>query len=172
VSGHSRTPKFYRDLNKIGIRRFILAGANKMKAEEDGMIDGSTRATVKKVLFLCTGNYYRSRFAEELFNHHAEHAGLAWIAESRGLALERGVHNIGTISSFALRTQLALVPPGHASFDAHKLVFGSARRTRKRRCLIHCVAPLRTRFNRKTPRCLRWFGRFPAASEGQECVIA
>lgn len=23
---------------------------------------------MKKVLFLCTGNYYRSRFAQELFN--------------------------------------------------------------------------------------------------------
>jgi hypothetical protein len=26
---------------------------------------------MKSVLFLCTGNYYRSRFAEELFNHRA-----------------------------------------------------------------------------------------------------
>ena len=45
---------------------------------------------VKTVLFLCTGNYYRSRFAEELFNHQAERADLDWIAQSRGLALERG----------------------------------------------------------------------------------
>lgn len=58
---------------------------------------------MKTVLFLCTGNYYRSRFAEELFNHHAEHAGLDWVAQSRGLALERGVFNIGPISPFALR---------------------------------------------------------------------
>jgi protein-tyrosine phosphatase len=57
---------------------------------------------VKTVLFLCTGNYYRSRFAEELFNHHAERAGHDWIAQSRGLALERGVHNVGPISPFAL----------------------------------------------------------------------
>ena len=45
---------------------------------------------MKTVLFLCTGNYYRSRFAEELFNHQAERADLDWIAQSRGLALERG----------------------------------------------------------------------------------
>jgi hypothetical protein len=57
---------------------------------------------VKTVLFLCTGNYYRSRFAEELFNHQAERAGLDWIAQSRGLALERGAQNVGPISPFAL----------------------------------------------------------------------
>ena len=57
---------------------------------------------MKTVLFLCTGNYYRSRFAEELFNHRAEHAGLDWIAQSRGLAIERGVNNVGPISPFAL----------------------------------------------------------------------
>jgi protein-tyrosine phosphatase len=57
---------------------------------------------VKTVLFLCTGNYYRSRFAEELFNHHAELAGLDWMAVSRGLALERGIDNVGPISPFAL----------------------------------------------------------------------
>jgi protein-tyrosine phosphatase len=38
------------------------------------------------VLFLCTGNYYRSRYAEILFNSKAEEAGLAWRAVSRGLA--------------------------------------------------------------------------------------
>jgi protein-tyrosine phosphatase len=57
---------------------------------------------VKTILFLCTGNYYRSRFAEELFNHHAQLAGLDWIAESRGLALERGMDNVGPISPFTL----------------------------------------------------------------------
>jgi protein-tyrosine-phosphatase len=52
------------------------------------MVDWSPRANVKTVLFLCTGNYYRSRFAEELFNYEAERASLPWIAQSRGLALE------------------------------------------------------------------------------------
>jgi protein-tyrosine phosphatase len=53
------------------------------------------------VLFLCTGNYYRSRFAEILFNAEAERRGLPWRAESRGLALELGVNNVGPISSHA-----------------------------------------------------------------------
>jgi protein-tyrosine-phosphatase len=43
----------------------------------------------KNILFLCTGNYYRSRFAEVLFNSVAGKMGLPWQAYSRGLALER-----------------------------------------------------------------------------------
>ncbi len=38
------------------------------------------------VLFICTGNYYRSRFAEALFNHLCEQRGLELRAFSRGLA--------------------------------------------------------------------------------------
>lgn len=41
---------------------------------------------MKTVLFLCTGNYYRSRYAEILFNAKAEEMGLEWNAVSRGLA--------------------------------------------------------------------------------------
>ena len=37
------------------------------------------------VLFLCTGNYYRSRFAEMFFNDLASRRGLAWRAVSRGM---------------------------------------------------------------------------------------
>ena len=40
-----------------------------------------------RVLFICTGNYYRSRFAEAVFNHHAEGLRLPWRAFSRGLAI-------------------------------------------------------------------------------------
>jgi protein-tyrosine phosphatase len=57
----------------------------------------------KTILFLCTGNYYRSRFAEVLFNSVAGKMGLRWRASSRGLALERGVHNIGPMAVSALR---------------------------------------------------------------------
>ncbi|BAY65771.1 protein tyrosine phosphatase [Calothrix brevissima NIES-22] len=57
---------------------------------------------MKKILFLCTGNYYRSRFAEHLFNRLASKKGLDWQADSRGLAVERGINNVGPISRYAL----------------------------------------------------------------------
>jgi protein-tyrosine phosphatase len=58
----------------------------------------------RHVLFLCTGNYYRSRLAEELFNHRARALGLDWRATSRALAIERGAEeNVGPISDYAVR---------------------------------------------------------------------
>lgn len=54
---------------------------------------------MKRVLFLCSGNYYRSRFAEIYFNWHAEQGGLPWRAESRGLALDE--RNAGPLSRHA-----------------------------------------------------------------------
>jgi protein-tyrosine phosphatase len=57
----------------------------------------------KMVLFLCTGNYYRSRFAEVLFNSLAGKMGLPWRASSRGLALERGVNNVGPMAVSAVK---------------------------------------------------------------------
>jgi protein-tyrosine phosphatase len=60
------------------------------------------------VLFLCTGNYYRSRFAEILFNSVAVKMGLPWKASSRGLALERGVNNVGPMAVEAIKALEAL----------------------------------------------------------------
>jgi low molecular weight protein-tyrosine phosphatase len=53
------------------------------------------------ILFLCSGNYYRSRFAEILFNHLAEQAGLEWVARSRGIVAAFS-RNPGPISSATL----------------------------------------------------------------------
>jgi protein-tyrosine-phosphatase len=55
----------------------------------------------KTVLFLCTGNYYRSRFAEILFNHVTRERGMKWRAESRGLDLKIGTRNVGPLSVHA-----------------------------------------------------------------------
>lgn len=56
---------------------------------------------MKTLLFLCTGNYYRSRFCECYFNHHAQSGGLCWRAESRGLAPDITVfRNPGPLSPY------------------------------------------------------------------------
>jgi protein-tyrosine phosphatase len=52
----------------------------------------------RRVLFLCSGNYYRSRFAELLFNHLAAAEGLPYHADSAGLWPECHTHNPGPIS--------------------------------------------------------------------------
>jgi protein-tyrosine phosphatase len=54
------------------------------------------------LLFLCTGNYYRSRFAEILFNILASQVNLDWKADSRGIATDLGVDNVGPISIHAV----------------------------------------------------------------------
>ena len=51
----------------------------------------------KRVLFVCTGNYYRSRFAEVIFNQEANHHHLHWEAFSRGFRAENP-SNVGPIS--------------------------------------------------------------------------
>lgn len=70
------------------------------------------------ILFLCTGNYYRSRYAEELFNHIAERAGLNWRAYSRGLAETASPDNVGPMSRFALDAlkSKAIDPAGATQF--------------------------------------------------------
>lgn len=56
-----------------------------------------------RLLFLCTGNYYRSRFAEEYFNHLAKQRGLEWRADSAGLARDfTPFRNPGPISFLAV----------------------------------------------------------------------
>ena len=67
------------------------------------------------LLFLCTGNYYRSRFAEELFNHLAPKHQLDWKADSRALAIELGIYNYGPMSTHAMTAlkdlKIALAEP-------------------------------------------------------------
>lgn len=58
---------------------------------------------MQQVLFICTGNYYRSRFAEIYFNHLAVGRGLSWSAFSRGLEANQHRNiNHGSISQHTL----------------------------------------------------------------------
>lgn len=84
------------------------------------------------LLFLCTGNYYRSRFVEALFNHRAGQTALPWRAESRAIALEFGVNNRGPISKSALAALrergVTLVEPVRLPQQAQEEDFAAARR--------------------------------------------
>ena len=70
-----------------------------------------------KVLFICTGNYYRSRYAELFFNDLALKKQTNWQASSRGLAADEG-HNVGPIAPHVLeRLKLrGITLNGHARF--------------------------------------------------------
>jgi protein-tyrosine phosphatase len=73
---------------------------------------------MKTIFFLCTGNYYRSRFAEILFNWHAQRRELPWRADSRGLGLD--ARNPGPISRHTLARlkQLGIQCPSVERFPA------------------------------------------------------
>ena len=55
---------------------------------------------MKQLLFLCTGNYYRSRFAEYYFRDQANRLGLAWSVDSR--ALNPSPLNVGPLSQYTI----------------------------------------------------------------------
>jgi protein-tyrosine phosphatase len=85
--------------------------------------------SMQTVLFLCTGNFYRSRFAEIYFNWLAARDGLVWRADSRGLALDP--NNFGPISSHArreiLRLGIPLPEPLRDPIDAAAADFAAAK---------------------------------------------
>jgi protein-tyrosine phosphatase len=61
--------------------------------------------TPRRVLFICTGNFYRSRFAEAVFNYHAEQREIPWAAFSRGLAVHLVEGYLSTFTTEALSTR-------------------------------------------------------------------
>ena len=65
---------------------------------------------MNRILFLCSGNLYRSRFAEEVFNFRARAVSNNWSADSRGLRLN--INNVGPISKVALKRmeRLEIIP--------------------------------------------------------------
>ena len=85
------------------------------------------------LLFLCTGNYYRSRFCEEYFNHQARCLGLPWRADSRGLAPDVDVfRNPGPISPATLQglIDLGVIPDASMRYPRSVQVADLARADR------------------------------------------
>ena len=59
----------------------------------------SQEAGQRRVVFICTGNYYRSRYAELYFNAHVPPES-GWHAESRGFRLSS--KNAGSVAACVL----------------------------------------------------------------------
>ena len=64
----------------------------------------------RTVVFVCTANYYRSRFSEYLFNALAKESNLQWQATSRGLKTWMAA-NEGPISEFTAYRLTAMDVP-------------------------------------------------------------
>lgn len=72
-----------------------------------------------EVLFICTGNYYRSRFSEALFNHLALRDGSPWRAFSRGVDIDLAPPGLSPFTrDFLRRRGIALE---HTTPDRHRL---------------------------------------------------
>lgn len=53
------------------------------------------------MVFICTGNYFRSKFAEIYFNYVSNRLKLDWVAISRGIDISNP-NNVGCISQNAI----------------------------------------------------------------------
>jgi len=72
-----------------------------------------------RLLFICTANYYRSRFAEAVFNQLADRNGSAWTAFSRGFMPEEAPPGLSPHAANGLR--LAGVDPKFVAEDKQAL---------------------------------------------------
>jgi protein-tyrosine phosphatase len=128
----------------------------KSRAKKAAATHVTVAEPLRYVLFLCSGNFYRSRYAEAVFNHHARAAGWPWRAFSRGLS----THLIG--GDLSVHTRRVLLRRGIAVAQT-----GPTRRSLTRADLAsaaHIVAlkesehrpVLRARFADYAPRIEYW----------------
>lgn len=88
-------------------------------------IVNSRHVKTRRVLFLCSGNYYRSRFCQELFNARAVARELGWSAFSRALLEAPATLNVGPMSTFAidLLRELGVEPADHVRLPLEVTTF-------------------------------------------------
>ncbi len=101
-------------LSYWGLTHFISAGARdpeppavpsaaardpKPSASLSAAAEKPKPAAKRQILFVCTGNYYRSRYAQAFFNLKAEEIELGWTAVSRGLAIDPGRKGISRLAA-------------------------------------------------------------------------
>ena len=128
----------------------------------------------QRVLFLCTGNYYRSRFAEILFNHLAGNSAPGWSAFSRALAIELGTRNEGPISAHTRKActdrGIVVEEPVRFPLSAAEDDFNSARRVIALKEAEH-RAYMRQRFPHWAERIEYWHVHdLDAADPGDACA--
>ena len=89
-----------RFLVKSPVRKFILEAllCACVAFSINAGVPEAKRPPQKQILFVCTGNHYRSRFAEALFNQKAGQAELDWRAVSRGLRLVPSQQGISPVA--------------------------------------------------------------------------
>jgi protein-tyrosine phosphatase len=80
----------------------------------------------REILFICTGNYYRSRFAEAVFNHRAASCALPWRAFSRGVAIHLAPPGLSPHTFAAL--QARGIPLNHTSPERSRLTVADLER--------------------------------------------
>jgi len=74
---------------------------------------------VAEILFICTGNYYRSRFAEALFNFLAAERQSPWRAFSRGVDIDLAPPGLSPHTTREL--QARGIPFHHTTPERHPL---------------------------------------------------
>ena len=82
--------------------------------------------TANSVLFICTGNYYRSRFSEAWFNHLARQKDSPWRAFSRGVDIDLAPSGLSPFTRRYLR--LNKIPVELTTADRNPLTVDDLRR--------------------------------------------
>lgn len=136
--------------------RKLARQANELSTETEQTVSDSIASNKKQILFLCTWNYYRSRFAEIFFNWQAANLNLDWVADSRGLALPESTPKAisGYTSNYLDQLQIPF-DPERRPLDATDLDFEASHRIIAIKRDEH-LPIIQKRFEHHAPRVEYW----------------